>query len=108
MSFKPNWDIEYMDFAKNISIYPKHNEILCLALGLNGEAGEVADKIKKEARDGKYLTREIIQEMGDVLWYLVRLCDVHHTTLQEIAKINMEKLQSRKDRGKLQGSGDDR
>lgn len=89
-------------------MYPPHNETLCLALGLNGEAGEVADKIKKEVRDGSYLTGEIVKELGDVLWYLTRLCDAHNVTLKEVAELNKEKLESRLKRNKLQGSGDDR
>lgn len=103
-----SWDIKYRDFTRTVAVYPKHMEVPYLALGLAGEAGEVADKIKKEIRDGGYLTAEIIKELGDVLWYLTRLGDAHNTTLQEMAEINKDKLSSRKDRDKLSGSGDNR
>lgn len=104
----PDWDIKYRDFTKSVAVYPPHKEREYLALGLVGEAGEVADKVKKEIRDGGYLTGEITKELGDVLWYLTRLCDVHNVTLKEIAELNKDKLESRLERNKLQGSGDNR
>lgn len=82
-------------------------------LGLAGEAGEVADDVKKVIRDEEgQLTdenREIIaKELGDVLWYIAGISRYLGYSLEEIAEMNIEKLQSRKERGVLAGSGDNR
>ena len=84
-----------------------------LTLGLVDEAGEVAGKFKKLFRDfdGEMSAEyrlEIIKELGDVLWYMTRMADELGTDLEEIAEINRDKLQSRKDRGVIKGSGDNR
>ena len=82
-------------------------------LGLVGEAGEVAEKIKKIIRDkqgkiSKADKAEIIKEMGDVLWYLQALADFLGVEFEEVAQSNLRKLRSRKQRGKIGGSGDNR
>lgn len=80
------------------------------ALGLCGEAGEAADKIKKLHRDGA--TDETLMglalELGDVLWYLTRQANRAGFSLYEIMGLNIQKLQSRHARGTAQGSGDNR
>ena len=83
------------------------------ALGLCGEAGEVAEKVKKTLRDdGGVLTDErreaLSRELGDVLWYLSQLATEAGLDLEEIAAENLDKLLSRRERGMLRGSGDDR
>lgn len=84
-----------------------------VVLGLCGEAGELANKYKKTIRDddGK-LSRErrlaLMDEAGDVAWYLARLAFELGTNLDEVMRANVEKLQSRKRRGVLHGSGDAR
>jgi len=80
---------------------------------LAGESGEVADKIKKVIRDkGGKLDKETIfeieKELGDVLWYLSQLATELKLDFEKVAKTNLEKLFSRKKRGKIQGSGDNR
>lgn len=82
-------------------------------LGISGESGEVAEKLKKIIRDKKGIVsnedrHEIAKEIGDVLWYLA-VC-AHHlgVPLEEIATVNLAKLADRKDRQQLQGSGDNR
>jgi len=78
-------------------------------LGLVGEAGEVAEKLKKSFRDGAVLDKEgMIKELGDVLFYVAVTANFYGSTLEKVAKLNMDKLDSREERGVLQGSGDNR
>lgn len=86
-----------------------------LSLGLSGEAGEVAEKMKKYLRDTDLsqktrnkLKEEFSKELGDVMWYLAMLANKLNLNLAEIAKENIDKLASRKRRNKLKGSGDNR
>jgi len=81
-------------------------------LGL-GEAGEVQGKIKKIIRDnGGYISAEnrieIKKELGDILWYVASMCDGLGISMEDVATGNIEKLKSRRDRGTLHGSGDNR
>jgi len=83
------------------------------ALGLGGEVGEYQNKLKKVQRDhGGEITEEFKEfakgELGDILWYLSECASSLDLSLEEIAKANIEKLASRKERGKLQGEGDNR
>ncbi len=94
----------YPDVGLN-PIYP--------TLGLVGEAGEVADKVKKILRDKKGLfdkeSKEAIKlELGDVLWYISQLSSELGYELEDVAHANLEKLKSREVRGMIQGSGDNR
>ena len=84
-----------------------------LTLGLVGEAGEVAEKMKKIIRDNagmieKHHKEDIKKELGDVLWYITNLSDFLGFSLEDVAKLNNEKLLSRAKRGKLHGNGDNR
>ena len=106
---------DYTEFCRTTAIYPgalerNTEELVYLSLGLAGEAGEVANKVKKLLRDGKdmYSIDAVRQELGDVMWYLTRLADMLGVTLNEVMRLNTWKLQSRADRGKLKGSGDNR
>lgn len=81
------------------------------ALGLNGEAGEVAEKIKKYWRDGgdrAETTLAIKKELGDVLWYVSEVARSWGIDLEDVAASNIRKLSDRRDRGVLGGSVDDR
>jgi NTP pyrophosphatase (non-canonical NTP hydrolase) len=83
------------------------------ALGLAGEAGEVAEHAKKAIRDDAGVVTEerrqaMAKELGDVLWYVSQLASELGLELDEIARANVEKLLSRQRRGVLSGSGDER
>ena len=101
---------EYQKKAKETAIFPADKALEYLSLGLVGEAGEVANKVKKLIRDKKVLldTTVISSEIGDVLWYCAMLADYLDTNLGKIMEDNIDKLQSRKSRGTLGGSGDRR
>ncbi len=98
----------YQDFTDSTAIYPPEKGIEYTALGLASEAGEFAGKVKKAIRDNQWDLDAMAAELGDVLWYVARAAaelDIH---LSDIAKENIDKLKSRKERGKIGGSGDDR
>jgi NTP pyrophosphatase (non-canonical NTP hydrolase) len=77
--------------------------------GLVGEVGEIAEKFKKYVRDKTVISSEdMMKELGDVLWYISYLADLWDVSLDMVAGTNLSKLQSRKDRGVIQGSGDNR
>ena len=105
---------EYQAKSAATAVYPGGwSAIFYCTLGLCGESGEVAEKVKKVLRDeGNFFsatTRDSIKlELGDVLWYLAQLATELGLTLEEVAEANLQKLQSRQQRGKLGGSGDGR
>ena len=104
---------EYQLKARTTAIYRKKYKITYPTLGLAGESGEVCEKIKKLFRDnnGKVtseIKETIEKELGDVLWYLSNLASDLELDLNSIATRNLDKLFSRKKRGKLKGSGDNR
>tara|TARA_R100001244_G_scaffold118014_1_gene87806 strand:+ start:842 stop:1219 length:378 start_codon:yes stop_codon:yes gene_type:complete len=103
----------YQKQAKKTAIYPKSADIMYPALGLTGEAGEVANKVKKIVRDGQENSpsdwrEQIAYELGDVLWYCAALASDLGLSLGRIATENTDKLSGRKERGTLGGSGDSR
>ena len=78
-------------------------------LGLVGEAGEVAEKIKKLIRDSsRFQNEEIMKELGDVVFYATALANIYGRGLQEVLELNIQKLDDRQKRNKLRGSGDNR
>lgn len=104
--------------SENLIVYPDAGQqtmpaITYCVLGLCGESGEVAEKIKKILRDnGGEITDELrmalAKEMGDVLWYWTRLCSEVGLSPAQVAELNLAKLISRRDRGAFGGSGDER
>ncbi len=98
----------YQKEAARTAIYKAEHAVLYPALGLAGEAGEVADKVKKILRDDKFDRDAIAKEIGDVLWYIAALCRDLNVDMAEVAHQNLAKLRDRQERGKLQGSGDNR
>jgi len=105
---------DYQDKTRETALYPNvGNNFIYPTLGLVGEAGEIAEKVKKIIRDSDGVvtdeTKELLKkELGDVLWYLSQLSSEFGFTLEVVAEENIQKLTSRKDRGVLQGSGDTR
>jgi NTP pyrophosphatase (non-canonical NTP hydrolase) len=98
----------YQKSAVTTAIYPKQWRVYYPAMGLSAEAGEVANKVKKIMRDGKYDRDAIAAEIGDVLWYCAALAEDMGFLLEDIAEQNLNKLYSRKERNVLSGSGDER
>ncbi len=107
----------YQRWARTTAVYPDAltgnvEELMYLSLGLAGEAGEIANKIKKLWRDGPDYNletgRKLADELGDVAWYLARLADALNEDMSKVFRQNRLKLTSRKERGTLQGSGDKR
>ena len=94
--------------TRRTAIYPKEQAIPYLTLGLSSEAGEVAGKVKKGIRDGGFDVMATIDEIGDVFWYLTRLCDELGFNAEDVIYRNYVKLEDRKARGVLGGSGDKR
>ncbi|MGA9313889.1 MAG: nucleoside triphosphate pyrophosphohydrolase family protein [Solirubrobacteraceae bacterium] len=104
---------EYQRESRRTAEYPREAWLAYPALGLAGEAGEVAEHAKKAIRDdaGKVSDERcaaMSKELGDVLWYVAQLASELDLSLDDIAKQNLEKLFSRQARGVLSGSGDDR
>lgn len=112
---------EYQKKAHETADYPsgtigvdKHAvDYIYPAFGLSEEAGEVAGKFAKAVRDNQGVIDEerkleIIKELGDVCWFVAELCTVLHVNLSDVMQKNLDKLASRKARGVLHGSGDNR
>ena len=111
---------DYQTTAMETAIYP--DELLYPVLGLVGEAGEVAEKVKKFFRDNQFEVMcedavaeipaekrmEIAKELGDVLWYVTAIASDIGYSLEEVAELNLSKLADRDQRGRLTGSGDNR
>lgn len=106
---------DYQTKAAKTAIYPAvggHNWVYP-ALGLTNEAGEVNGKLKKIIRDANGVINEaqqaeLAKELGDVLWYVAQLATELGIDLNQVAAANIAKLESRQQRGKIMGSGDNR
>jgi NTP pyrophosphatase (non-canonical NTP hydrolase) len=104
---------EYQTLSRRTAEYPRDAWLSYPALGLSGEAGEVAEHAKKAIRDERGRVSEerraaIAAELGDVLWYVAQLASELELELEQIAQANLTKLISRQRRGVLSGSGDNR
>lgn len=109
---------DYQSKIAEFAVYPEVGtgsiiSVLYAALGAANEAGEVAGKAKKAMRDDNMtITPErreaLLDEAGDVLWYITRLADELGDTMEAVAQRNVDKLLDRNARGVIQGSGDKR
>ncbi len=108
---------DYQTRARSTALYPESARVLYPTLKLAGEAGEVAEKLGKFMRDEGFVpgtplsgaqVDALSKELGDVLWYVANLAADLDLSLDEVAQRNLAKLQSRKDRGVIHGSGDER
>jgi len=102
---------EYQKIARSTAVYPEEYKVVYPALGLCGEAGEVAEKVKKTVRGDSSLNKvpgSIAMELGDVLWYVAVLADDLGVELEDVAKWNVDKLQRRMKSNKIKGDGDNR
>tara|TARA_R110000764_G_scaffold3101_3_gene13084 strand:+ start:189 stop:551 length:363 start_codon:yes stop_codon:yes gene_type:complete len=109
--FYANHDLtlkEYQSAAALTAIYPASVQVLYPTLGLTGEAGEVANKVKKIVRDGKLDRDGIASEIGDCMWYIALLCKDLGLNMGDVAADNLAKLKKRKENNTLHGSGDNR
>lgn len=105
---------EYQELSKGTAQYSDFIPAwVYLALGLAGESGEVVDKLKKVVRNNSGVFTEeqkleIAKELGDVLWYISQLCEEMGVSMEQVARMNREKLEDRKARGVLKSRGDNR
>lgn len=99
----------YQDMAETTAIYPQKVALEYLTLGLTSEVGELTGKVAKWYRkDGAYPHAAVMDELGDVLWFVSELARQHGCTLSDLAQKNLDKLADRKQRGALKGNGDNR
>lgn len=106
---------DYQDRAEETAIFPDelpdfvNTGQVYTVLGQAGESGEISEKMKKAIReDDEQYIQEMRDEVGDVLWYLSQVCEEFDWDMGDVAQENIEKLQDRQRRGKLEGKGDSR
>lgn len=104
---------DYQSQTEKTAIYPIEIGLAYVTMGLAGEAGEIANKVKKIYRDkdgnlDAETAMTLADELGDVLWYVSQLATELGVNLEDVAQNNIEKLTSRQKRGTLTGEGDNR
>lgn len=108
---------EYQKKARKYAMYPYKTEmsigVIYNGLKLSGEIGELNDKLGKCISDkmGRIdpdILREIEKEMGDILWHYCAMASDLGLSLENICRVNIDKLESRRLRNKMSGSGDNR
>ena len=102
---------DYAVWARSAWMNPERlgeRDIAIMSLGLGGETGEVLEILKKRIRDDKLDREHLKKELGDVLFYWIMLCNAFDLSPTDVMNANVEKVNGRRSRGTLQGSGDDR
>src|SRR5210317_1294400 len=103
---KSDWADIYSQWVEKKILTYGDERLVENTLGLVGEAGEVAEKVKKLIRDSsRFNNEEILKELGDVVFYATALANIYGNGLQQVLELNMKKLDDRQKRGKLKGSG---
>jgi len=101
--------MEYSYWVEDKIMTEGNDRLIENTLGLVGEAGEVAEKIKKLIRDSsRFSNQDIVKELGDVVFYATALANYFESSLEEVIELNVDKLDDRQARGVLGGSGDNR
>lgn len=98
---------EYQEKAYSTAL-PTAKNIGYMLYGMAGEVGELHSIYAKNIRDGKIDADNVKKEIGDVLWFVAGVCSLLGLKLSDIAQLNIDKLESRKNRNTIQGSGDNR
>jgi len=99
----------YSEFVEHMVVTKGQDRLIENTLGLVGEAGEVAEKVKKSFRGDRALDhKEVLKELGDVLFYVTALANHLGYDLQEVIDWNVDKLMDRKKKNKIRGDGDNR
>lgn len=111
--------LDYQYGTQKTALYPgagnPHSTegLAYVTLGLVGEAGEIANKVKKILRDDNGaisvgVRDTLVDEAGDVAWYLSQLCDQLGVSMEQVCRLNLQKLADRAKRNVIKGSGDNR
>jgi len=99
----------YSDWVETKILTSSDERLVENTLGLVGEAGEVAEKVKKLIRDkSRFTKQDIVKELGDVVFYVTALANYYGSNLGEVIEENVNKLDGREARGTLKGNGDNR
>lgn len=99
---------DYIEWTRDVDMYPEDASFDCYVLGLLSEAGEIAGKLKKEYRDEQDHSDAIWDEASDVLWYLARIIDSYGKSFEDLMDYNYNKIEMRRLKNTIQGSGDGR
>jgi NTP pyrophosphatase (non-canonical NTP hydrolase) len=104
---------DYSEWAETAWFSSGSNEfgerdLTIMGFGLAGETGEVMEILKKRIRDGYFDSEHLKKELGDVIYYWVRICKAFGLRPTDVLQANVDKINSRAQRGTLRGSGDDR
>ena len=101
--------LAYSTWVESKILTSGHERLVENTLGLVGEAGEVAEKVKKLIRDkSKFTKQDVVKELGDVVFYVTAIANYYGSDLSEVIEENVIKLDGREARGTLKGSGDNR
>jgi NTP pyrophosphatase (non-canonical NTP hydrolase) len=102
------WADENWHSKGQLRQFMDQRDYFIMTAGLGGETGEVLEVLKKDVRDGKFDKENLTKELGDVLYYLTMIASYHSISMQEVIDKNVKKLEDRRSRNVIHGSGNDR